>query len=71
MKDILRRNNPQYNSIEGLLEKKTLATPIQVSKSTGVASFTSIVIPGHRENPTFGEEKHTIFKARYIKYRSR
>ena len=42
MKDILRRNNPQYNSIENSLKKRTLGAPIQVSKSTVGTSMISI-----------------------------
>ena len=67
MKDILRRNNPQYNSIEGLLEKRTLTTPIQVLKSTSASSI--IPMAGQKETPDFDrfEKSHTIYKARYIK----
>ena len=68
MKDILRRNNPQYNSIEGLLEKKSFAaTPIQVLKSTSASSI--IPMADRSEAPDFDkfEKSHTIYKARYIK----
>ena len=67
MKDILRRNNPQYNSIEGILEKKTLTTPIQVLKSTSASSI--IPMADRSEAPDFDkfEKSHTIYKARYIK----
>ena len=67
MKDILRRNNPQYNSVEGLLEKRTLGTPIQVSKSTGGSSL--IPINDQKEISFDGITKieHSVFKARYMK----
>ena len=67
MKDILRRNNPQYNSVEGLLEKRTLGTPIQVSKPTVGSSL--IPINDHKEISFdgFTQIEHSVFKARYTK----
>ena len=67
MKDILRRNNPQYNSVEGLLEKRTLGTPIQVSKSTVGSSL--IPINDHKEISFdgFTQIEHSVFKARYTR----
>ena len=66
MKDILRRNNPQYNSVEGLLEKRTLGTPTQVSKSGGSSL---IPINDQKEISFDGITKieHSVFKARYMK----
>ena len=66
MKDILRRNNPQYNSVEGLLEKRTLGTPNQISKPTVGSSL--ILINDHKEISfdRFSQIEHSVFKARKI-----
>ena len=67
MKDILRRNNPQYNSVEGLLEKRTLGTPIKVSKPTGGSSL--IPMNNQKEISFDGITpiEHSVFKASYMK----
>ena len=69
MKDILRRNNPQYNSVEGLLEKRTLGTPIQVSKPTGGSSLIPINDQKEISFDKITQIEHSVFKARYIKNR--
>ena len=66
MKDILRRNNPQYNSVEGLLEKRTLGTPIQVSKPTGGSSLIPINNQKEISFDGISSIEHSVFKARYM-----
>ena len=53
-------------TFEGLLEKRTLGTPIQVSKPTVGSSL--ILINDHKEISfdRFSQIEHSVFKARKI-----
>ena len=66
MKDILRRNNPQYNSVERLLEKNTLGTPIHVSKSTSGSSFIPINNQKEISLDKLNKNENSSFKARFM-----